>query len=144
MAETAAIYCPEFEIKPKVNGQASEGVLPDESQSSSTTTTTTTNIHRPPTKVVFNDGTSAGVLSNLKQCTRAMHLHEADVTLKSLGLMLPSPSDMAPSRIDPFRSTLMTLYEKPGHFLRVLKKEKIDVSGSKLNIFVRCLNFFKI
>jgi hypothetical protein len=31
----------------------------------------------------------------------------------------------------------MTLHENPGGFCRVLKKEKIDVSGSKLNIFVR-------
>ncbi|CAF1501432.1 unnamed protein product, partial [Rotaria sordida] len=88
-----------------------------------------------PDKVVFNDGTAAGVLNNLKGCTRTMHLHEADVTLKSLGLMLPSPIDILPSRVDPFRSTLMTLHEKPGNFLRVLKKEKIDATGSKLNIF---------
>jgi hypothetical protein len=152
IAETAAIYFPESKMKQHVNGQASEEILPDEPASCATTITTTTtntllnrtNINRIPSKVVFNDGTSAGVLSNLKQCTRTMNLHEADVTLKSLGLMLPSPSDITPSRIDPFRSTLMTLHEKPGNFLRVLKKEKIDVSGSKLNIFVRCLNFFKI
>jgi hypothetical protein len=122
MAEIAAIYFPEFETKQNSNGQTSEGILPDESRSCSTTTTS--NIHRTPTKVVFNDGTSAGILNNLKQCTRAIHLHEADVTLKSLGLMLPSPSDIVPSRIDPFGSTLMTLHEKPGHFLRVLKKRK--------------------
>jgi len=149
IAETAAIYFPEFKMKQHVNGQASEEILPDESASCATTITTNTllnrtNINRIPSKVVFNDGTPAGVLSNLKQCTRIMNLHEADVTLKSLDLMLPSPSDITPSRIDPFRSTLMTPQEKPGNFLRVLKKEKIDVSGSKLNIFVRSLNFFKI
>jgi hypothetical protein len=43
--------------------------------------------------VIFNDGTAADLLSNLKGCTRKMHLHEADVTLKSLGLMLNSPPD---------------------------------------------------
>ncbi|CAF4075256.1 unnamed protein product, partial [Rotaria magnacalcarata] len=86
-------------------------------------------------KVVFNDGTAAGVLNNLKGCTRTMNLHEADVTLKSLGLLLPSPIDLTPTRIDSFRSTLMTLHEKPGNFVRVLKKENINITGSKLNIF---------
>ncbi len=50
-----------------------------------------------------------------------MNVHEADVTLKSLGLMLHSPADITTSRIDPFRSTVMTLHEKPREFLRVFK-----------------------
>ena len=50
--------------------------------------------------------------------------------------MLPSPSDMTPYKVDPFRSALMKLNEKPGRLLRVLKKEKIGVVGLKLNIFV--------
>ncbi|CAF4727374.1 unnamed protein product, partial [Rotaria socialis] len=45
------------------------------------------------------------------------------------------PIDMMPYRVDPFRSTLMTLHEKPDNFLRILKKETIYVTGSKLNIF---------
>ncbi|CAF1484050.1 unnamed protein product, partial [Rotaria sordida] len=64
-----------------------------------------------------------------------MYLHEADITLISLGLMLLAPIDITPSRVDPFRSTLMTSHEKSGHFLQVLKKERIDVAGSKPNIF---------
>ena len=95
--------------------------------------------HSNHAKVVFNDGTAAGVLSNLKDGTKTMLLHEADVTLKSMGLLLPSPADIMPYRVDPFRSTLMTLHEKPGHFMRVLKKESINVTGSKLNIFVSSL-----
>jgi hypothetical protein len=71
------------------------------------------------TKVVFNDETPAGILNNLKQFTKTMHLHEADVTLKSFGLLLPSPYDITPSKIDPFRPTLITLYEKPGNFCRI-------------------------
>lgn len=72
-----------------------------------------------------------------------MHLHEADVTLKAMGLMLLSLLDLTPPWIDSFRSTLLTLYEKPGKFFRVLKKENINVAGSKLNIFVICLNLLK-
>ena len=45
--------------------------------------------------MVFNDGTGTGVLSNLRGRTRTMLLHEADVTLKSLGLMLPSQADLS-------------------------------------------------
>ena len=150
IAETAAKYFPEFDDKQQSNGQTNEMILPDECGSYMTTTAPTTTsmpVNRKytqhlPGKIVFNDGTAAGVLNNLKGCTRTMHLHEADVTLKSLGLMLPSPADLTPSRVDPFRSTLMTLHEKPGSFLRVLKKETINVSGSKLNIFVCSLNCF--
>jgi hypothetical protein len=152
MGEAAAQYFVEFDIKQQLNGQSNELISSNESEpcmTTTTTTTTTTNvvldrtyIARIPRKVVFNDGTAAGLLSNLKGCTRSMNLHESDVTLKSLGLMLPSPADITPSRIDPFRSTLMTLHEKPGKFLRVLKNEQIDISGSKLNIFVCSLNFF--
>ena len=88
------------------------------------------------TKITFNHGTAAGVLSNLKDGTKTMLLHEADVTLKTMGVLLPSPADVLPYRLDSFRSTLMTLHEKPGNFMRVLKKETINVAGSKLNIFV--------
>jgi hypothetical protein len=137
IAEAAATYFPQMEDNKVVNGESY-----DAATTITTTTTTTTNVLNQEkccknfTKMVFNDGTPAGILSNLKQSTRTMHLHEADVTLKSFGLLLPSPCDITPTKIDPFRSTLMTLYEKPGHFRRVLKKEKIDVSGSKLNVFV--------
>ncbi len=131
MAETAAQYFVEFDIKQKLNrqsnGQSNELISSNESKLCMTATTTTvlmdrTYVERIPRKVVFNDGTAAGVLSNLKGCTRPMNLHEVDVTLKSLGLMLHSPADITPSRIDPFRSTLMTLHGKPEHVLRALKK----------------------
>ena len=142
MVESGAEFFREFETKSHGNEETNEGGLLDTSESYSITTAPTStlpkapNAHRLSSKVVFNDGTLAGVLNSLKQCTRAMHLHEADVTLKSMGLMLPSPLDITPPRIDSFRSTLMTLYENPGRFFRVLKKENIDVTGSKLNIFV--------
>jgi hypothetical protein len=142
MAETSGIYFNKFE--------SGEEIAFDEPQSLTTTTSTTNkqlntkNTYRISSKIVFNDGTSAGILNNLQKCTKAMHLHEADVTLKALGLMLPSPLDITPTRVDSFRTTLMTLYEKPGHFLRILKKEKVDVSGSKLNIFVSNLNISKM
>ncbi|CAF4079659.1 unnamed protein product [Adineta steineri] len=105
------------------------------STASATNKHVTTTNNNTISNVIFNDGTSAGILNGLKKCTRAMHLHEADVTLKTLGVILPSPSDITPTRIDPFRTILMTIYEKPGQFLRILKKETVDVSGSKLNIF---------
>ncbi|CAF3290441.1 unnamed protein product [Rotaria sp. Silwood2] len=138
MAEAATPYFPQYIVKEGSKEQTREAMLADECDSCMTTTSILVNeqnVKRNSDKVVFNDGTAAGVLSNLKGCTRTMHLHEADVTLKSSGFMLPSPIDITPSRVDPFRSTLMTLHEKPGNFLRVLKKERIDVTGSKLNIF---------
>ena len=147
MVEAAALYFPESTIRGASKEQANEGTLTNECHSSTTTVNIPVNqssvkiIHD---KVVFNDGTAAGVLSSLMDRTRTMHLHEADVTLKSLGLVLPSPLDTTPSRIDPFRSTLMTLHEKPDNFLRVLKKERIHITGSKCNIFVCCLSFFLI
>jgi hypothetical protein len=139
MAETSAQFFPEASPKQASTEQGINTVSQDVNRSYSATDNgeiLERNRQGSVDKVVFNDGTAAGVLSNLKGCTRTMHLHEADVTLKTLGLMLPSPSDMTPCKVDPFRSTLMTLHEKPGRFLRVLKKEKIDVTGSKLNIFV--------
>lgn len=119
------------------NKQALNGVVSPRAPEEPTTGAQ--NTHSNHAKVVFNDGTAAGVLGNLKDGTKTMLLHEADVTLKSMGLLLPSPADILPYRVDPFRSTLMTLHEKPGHFMRVLKKESINISGSKLNIFVSSL-----
>ncbi|CAF5002298.1 unnamed protein product [Rotaria sp. Silwood1] len=133
IGETAAVYFQQSE-------ENKEDVIREENSSeisglSVVSTATTKNVLRKSIKVVFNDGTPAGILNNLKQCARTMHLHEADVTLKSFGLLLPSPFDITPSKVDSFRSTLMTLHEKPGHFCRILKNEEIDISGSKLNIF---------
>ncbi|CAF2669967.1 unnamed protein product [Rotaria sp. Silwood2] len=134
IGETAAVYFQQSE-------ENKEDEIREENSSeisglSVVSTVTTKNVLRKSIKVVFNDGTPAGILNNLKQCARTMHLHEADVTLKSFGLLLPSPFDITPPKLDSFRSTLMTLHEKPGHFCRILKNEEIDISGSKLNIFV--------
>ncbi|CAF1458453.1 unnamed protein product [Rotaria magnacalcarata] len=138
MAEAAVPYFRECIVEEPSREKTSEAMLSDECDSCITTASNLVNYHKvkgTPDKVVFNDGTAAGVLSHLKGCTRTMHLHEADVTLKSLGLVLPSPIDITPTRVDPFRSTLMTLHEKPSSFTRILKNERIRVAGSKLNIF---------
>ena len=139
MAEAGAAFFPECITKQSSHRQASE-IGPLDQREPVTTTQNAlpypSGIRGTSDKVVFNDGTAAGVLNNIRGCTRTMHLHEADVTLKSLGLMLPSPADITPTRVDGFRPTLMTLHEKPDNFLRVLKHEKIHVSDSKLNIFV--------
>ncbi|CAF4233459.1 unnamed protein product, partial [Rotaria sordida] len=133
IGETAAVYFQQSEEnkEDEIREENSSKI----SGSSIVSTATTKNVLRKSIKVVFNDGTPAGILNNLKQCARTMHLHEADVTLKSFGLLLPSPFDITPSKVDSFRSTLMTLHEKPSHFCRILKNEEIDISGSKLNIF---------
>ncbi|CAF1481034.1 unnamed protein product [Adineta steineri] len=137
MAETAGKHFNKLESGTEISLDQTDSLT----TTSITSTASTTNKHVTTTnnntisKVIFNDGTSAGILKGLKKCTRAMHLHEADVTLKTLGVILPSPSDITPNRIDQFRTILMTMYEKPGQFLRILKNENIDVSGSKLNIF---------
>ncbi|CAF3966112.1 unnamed protein product [Rotaria magnacalcarata] len=138
MAEAAVPYFRECIVEEPSREKTSEAMLSDECDSCITTASNLVNYHKvkgTPDKVVFNDGTAAGVLSHLKGCTRTMHLHEADVTLKSLGLVLPSPIDITPTRVDPFRSTLMTLHEKPSSFTRILKNERIRVAGSTLNIF---------
>ncbi|CAF4807703.1 unnamed protein product, partial [Rotaria socialis] len=132
MAEAAAPFFAEVAGKDESSVERDEIAAGIEFDGASTTATIPGNkmkmkhVHQ---KVVFNDGTAAGVLSKLMGRTRTMHLHEADVTLKSLGLLLPSPIDMMPYRVDPFRSTLMTLHEKPDNFLRILKKETIYVTG---------------
>lgn len=138
MAEAAALFFPQHSINEASNDETDDITSVDDSDSCITTSTSTHQqiVKQTRGKVVFNDGTAAGVLNNLKSCTRTMHLHEADVSLKSWGLLLPSPNDITPTRVDPFRSTLMSLHEKPGNFLRILKKEKIHITGSKLNIFV--------
>ncbi|CAF3396062.1 unnamed protein product [Rotaria socialis] len=138
MAEAAVPYFRECIVEEPSKEKTSEAMLSDECDSCITTASNLVNHHKvkgTPDKVVFNDGPAAGVLSHLKGCTRTMHLHEADVTLKSLGLALPSPIDITPTRVDPFRSTLMALHEKPSSFTRILKNERIQVAGSKLNIF---------
>lgn len=139
MAEAAVPYFSEDVETDLSKRKPDEAITDNECQFNAATTYNASEKQKLKTstdKMIFNDGTAAGVLNNLKGCTRTMHLHEADVTLKALGLMLPSPMDITPTRVDPFRSTLMTLHEKPGQFLRVLKKETINVTGSKLNIFV--------
>jgi hypothetical protein len=85
---------------------------------------------------IFNDGTGAGILNQLDSCTRALLLHEADTTMGSWNVLQSSPLDRSPGRIDPFRSTLMTLYEDPGGFTRLLKNEQINTEGSKLILLV--------
>ncbi|CAF3748763.1 unnamed protein product [Rotaria sordida] len=133
IGETAAVYFQQSEENKE--DEIREENSSEISGSSVVSTATTKNVLRKSIKVVFNDGTPAGILNNLKQCARTMHLREADVTLKSFGLLLPSSFDITPSKVDSFRSTLMTLHEKPSHFCRILKNEEIDISGSKLSIF---------
>ncbi|CAF4685104.1 unnamed protein product [Rotaria sp. Silwood1] len=104
IGETAAIYFHQFEDNKEVD-ESSEENTSEQSGSSTAARTTSTknllnskNLRRNPTRVAFNDGTPAGILNNLKQCARTMHLHEADVSLKSFGLLLPSPSDITPTK----------------------------------------------
>ena len=80
-------------------------------------------------KVIFNDGTGAGILQQLDPCTRALLLHEADTTMGSWNVLQSGPLDRSPGRVDPFRSTLMTLYEDPGSFTRLLKKNSSIPKG---------------
>ena len=90
----------------------------------------------PVPRVIFNDGTGAGILNQLDSCTRALCLHEADTTMGSWNVMQSGPLDRTSSRLDSFRSTLMTLYEDPGNFTRLLKNELINTAGSKLILLV--------
>ena len=89
-------------------------------------------------KVVYHDGSAAGILDKLKRCTRTLSFHEIDVSLlKHLNVFMPSPFDRCGGgKIDPFRSTLMQLYDSPSNYTRQLKAEEIDTNGSKLNIMV--------
>ncbi len=62
MAETAAQYFVEFDIKQQLNGQSNELISSNESKLCMTTTTINvlkdrTYIERIPRKVAFNDGT---------------------------------------------------------------------------------------
>ncbi|CAF3629122.1 unnamed protein product [Rotaria sp. Silwood1] len=84
IGETAAIYFHQFEDNKEVD-ESSEENTSEQSGSSTAARTTSTknllnskNLRRNPTRVAFNDGTPAGILNNLKQCARTMHLHEAD------------------------------------------------------------------
>ena len=86
--------------------------------------------------MVFNDGTGAGILSQLDFCTRALCLHEADTTMSSWNVIQSGPLDRTVTRIDQFRATLMTLYEDPSGFTRLLKNELIYTQGSKLILLV--------
>ncbi|CAF1173603.1 unnamed protein product [Rotaria sordida] len=116
IGETAAVYFQQSEENKE--DEIREENSSEISGSSVVSTATTKNVLRKSIKVVFNDGTPAGILNNLKQCARTVHLHEADVTLKSFGLLLPSPFDITPSKVDSFRSTLMTLHEKSNIFFK--------------------------
>ncbi len=54
---------------------------------------------------------------------------------------MPNPFERSSGgKIDPFRSTLVQLYDFPGKFTRQLKNEEIDTTGAKLNIMV-CLEY---
>jgi hypothetical protein len=94
--------------------------------------------HKIP-RIVYHDGSAAGILNKLKKCTRTLITHEADVSLlKNLNVFLPSPFERAlGGKVDPFRSTLMQLYDDPGNFTRQLKNEEINTTGAKLNIMVK-------
>ena len=66
----------------------------------------------------------------------ALVLHEDDTTIDSWNVVQSGPLDRTSTRVDRFRSTLMTLYENPGDFTRLLKNEEINTEGSKLIILV--------
>jgi hypothetical protein len=100
--------------------------------------------HFPSPRVIFNDGTGAGILNQLDSCTRGLLLHEADTTMGSWNVLQSGPLDRSPGRIDPFRSTLMTLYEDPGSFTRLLKTEQINTEGSKLILLVSTQSLWTI
>lgn len=88
---------------------------------------------------MYHDGSAAGILNKLKRCTKTLSFHEVDVSLlKNLNVFMPSPHDRSGGgKIDPFRSTLMQLFDNPGNFTRQLKTEELDTIGSKLNIMVQ-------
>lgn len=122
------------------NSQANEEMIKknkntNDEQSKMTIEKNNTRVLRIP-RVIFNDGTGAGILSQLDSCTRALCLHEADTTMSSWNVLQSGPLDRTSSRIDAFRSTLMTLYENPGDFTRLLKNELINTEGSKLILLV--------
>ena len=56
--------------------------------------------------------------------------------MSSWNVVQSGPLDRTVTRIDPFRSTLMTLYEDPGSFTRLLKNELISTEGAKLILLV--------
>lgn len=64
--------------------------------------------------------------------------------MNSWNVMQNGPLDRSVTRIDPFRSTLMTLYEDPGSFTRLLKNELINTEGSKLILLVSLNTLNKI
>lgn len=101
-----------------------------------TVTDKRTNLMISVPRVIFNDGTGAGILNQLDSCTRALCLYEADTTMGSGNVFQSGPFDRTPSRLDSFRSTLMTLYEEPGNFSRLLKNELIHTERSKLVLLV--------
>lgn len=67
-----------------------------------------------------------------------MSFHEADVSLlRNLNVFMSNPLErFSGGKIDPFRSTLMHLFDFPGDFTRQLKNEEIDTTGAKLNMMV--------
>ncbi|CAK9189220.1 unnamed protein product [Sphagnum troendelagicum] len=126
--ESAVLYFPaEFQEKTTSVKQAQSD--------SSTTAASASSFPSDPPTVIYNDGTAAGILDALKGCTRTLCFHEADVSMKSLNILMPSPLDRGcNNKVDNFRSTLMTVFDKPANFNRCLKKERIRSVGSKLNI----------
>lgn len=64
--------------------------------------------------------------------------------MNSWNVMQKGPLDRSVTRVDPFRSTLMTLYEDPGSFTRLLKNELINTEGSKLILLVSLNTLNKI
>jgi hypothetical protein len=115
----------------QINGKNTNEMSDEEQQQSSITEPN----YRAP-KMIFNDGTRAGILHQLDSCTRALCLHEADTTMGSWNVMQSGPLDRTSGRIDPFRSTIMTLYDDPGSFTLLLKNEQINTEGSKLVLLV--------
>ncbi|CAM4803696.1 unnamed protein product [Rotaria magnacalcarata] len=82
VAEATVPYFPE-NLFDEPSNQITNELMVDDGRNSCATTTTNNlighlNLKRTHNKVVFNDGTAAGVLNNLKGCTRTMNLHEAD------------------------------------------------------------------
>lgn len=87
--------------------------------------------------VIFNEGTTAGVLDSLKNCTRLFMTEEGDVILKRMGAFLsPTIGGRDYSSLEDCRTQLINLYDHPEQYLKKLKSTVIEVKNSKLNILV--------
>lgn len=98
----------ECEETPKKGNRSDQGFWVDEKKQQ-------TDVSSVPT-VIVNDGTGAGILSQLESCPLSLCKHKADKTMSNWNVMQNGPWDRTMTRIDAFRSTLMTLYDDSSSF----------------------------